>query len=235
MNEYIPYTYYIYCKPINKGYYGVKYSKNCNPKDFFVKYFTSSKIIHLLLETYGKDAFHYEIRKTFKTPKQALEWEQKVLRRMGVMKNSFWLNRGLSGANPNFYNKGEEPWNKGVPNNKSKGKKFYNNGEIQRMYFPGDEPDGWKHGRLNKAWNKDLTIEDTRVKNNIEKRVYKNISSPFKGMSYEERFGENAETIKEKIKNSTLKNLKNEEHRQKYYEGIMKRTKNRASKLGGKK
>ena len=39
-----------------------------------------------------------QIRRTFKLPKQALVWEQKVLRRMQVLYNNRWLNKNASGA-----------------------------------------------------------------------------------------------------------------------------------------
>jgi len=35
-----------------------------------------------------------------------------------------------------------------------KGRKFYNNGKIQKMFFTNEVPKGWLLGRLNKPWNK---------------------------------------------------------------------------------
>ena len=105
----------------------------CHPDDFWTKYFPSSKIIHKLIECHGKNYFYFEIRKTFDNdPDRALKWEQKVLRRLKVENKEHWLNRGLSGVSPNFYSKGEVPWNKGISNG-MKGQKFYNNGNIQKM------------------------------------------------------------------------------------------------------
>ena len=42
-------------------------------------------------------------------------------------------------------------WNKGIPNSKAANKKFYNNGQRQKMFFPGTEPEGWVLGRINKS------------------------------------------------------------------------------------
>jgi len=153
-------------------------------------YFTSSKIIHLLVEIYGKGAFFYEIRKTFENdPISAIRWEQKVLRRLRVENKVNWLNRGISGDKPNFYNIGEEPWNKGVPS-KIKGSKFYNNGNIAKMFMPGEQPNGWIAGRLNKAWNSGLDATDLRVKGYVEKQKGTKRGPAWnKGKSYEECYG----------------------------------------------
>lgn len=71
---------------------------------------------------------------------------------------------------PNGYNMTEGgdkgPLRFGTDNNggrKMKGSKFYNNGKIQKMYLPNEIPEGWKEGRLNSAWNKDLDKTDLRV------------------------------------------------------------------------
>ena len=51
--------------PTNTLYYGVQYSKNCNPTNLWKTYFTSSEYVSSLIKEYGKDSFSYEIRKTF--------------------------------------------------------------------------------------------------------------------------------------------------------------------------
>ena len=43
---------------------------------------------------------------------------------------------------------------RGIPNDKARRTKFYNNGEIQRMLLEDEVPSGWIKGRLNKPWNK---------------------------------------------------------------------------------
>ena len=98
----IPYTYLLKCIPENKYYYGVKYAKNANPETFWVDYFTSSKEVSLLVEKYGKDSFVFEIRKTFKTEKNARDWERKVIKKMKLDKNPLFLNKSCPGENFGF-------------------------------------------------------------------------------------------------------------------------------------
>jgi hypothetical protein len=92
----IPFTYLIKHVPTNKYYYGVRFKKGCHPYDLWTKYFTSSKKIKGLIKKYGKKSFQFEIRKTFKTIKQALNWEHKVLRRMKVIYRNDFLNQSDS-------------------------------------------------------------------------------------------------------------------------------------------
>ena len=88
----IPFTYLLKHVPTNRYYYGVKFEKGCYPNDFWTKYFTSSKKVKNLIKRYGKKSFIFEIRKTFKTQKQARDWEHKVLRRMKVIYRNDFLN-----------------------------------------------------------------------------------------------------------------------------------------------
>jgi len=63
-------------------YYGVKYGKDANPETFWKKYFTSSKKVKLLVEKHGVESFDVEIRRTFQTPQDAKQWEDRVLRKI---------------------------------------------------------------------------------------------------------------------------------------------------------
>jgi hypothetical protein len=103
MSIYIPYTYHICWTKLDKHYYGVRYRKGCSPKDLWVSYFTSSKVVKEYREKYGEPDI-IEIRKTFNTKNQAVLWEHKVLRRLNVLTNDNWLNESLSDGN--FFNKG---------------------------------------------------------------------------------------------------------------------------------
>ena len=89
----IPFTYLLKNIIINKYYYGVRYKKGCHPNDLWTKYFTSSKKVKSLIRRYGKKSFVFEIRKIFKTPQEALNWEHKVLRRMKVIYKDNFLNQ----------------------------------------------------------------------------------------------------------------------------------------------
>lgn len=93
-----PFTYYLRHKPTGKKYYGVKFAKDCHPDDLWQNYFTSSRAVHSLIEEYGPESFEYEIRRVFKTPEQAIEWEGKVLERLDVCKKSDWLNKNVRGG-----------------------------------------------------------------------------------------------------------------------------------------
>jgi len=88
-----PYTYLIKFKPTGQVYYGVRFAKGCSPDDLWETYFTSSKVVKSLIEEHGKDAFDYEIRKTFETADAARKWEENVLQRLKVVKDDKWLNK----------------------------------------------------------------------------------------------------------------------------------------------
>jgi len=88
------YTYLLHFKPTNQWYYGVRWKKGCYPDEFWKTYYTSSNTIQLLRTLFGDDCWEFEIRKTFKSNKQAASWENKVLRRMKVLENKdIWLNK----------------------------------------------------------------------------------------------------------------------------------------------
>ena len=88
----IPFTYLLKHIPTKKYYYGVRFKKNCHPNDLWTKYFTSSKKVKGLIKRYGKKSFIFEIRKTFKTQREAIKWENKVLKRMKVIYRKDFLN-----------------------------------------------------------------------------------------------------------------------------------------------
>ena len=93
MIESIPFTYLLKHIPTNKYYYGVRYKKGCHPKDIWTKYFTSSKKVKGLIKRYGKKSFIFEIRKIFKNPNQAINWENKVLKRIKAIYRDDFLNQ----------------------------------------------------------------------------------------------------------------------------------------------
>jgi hypothetical protein len=75
------YTYILVHKTSGKFYYGVRYSKNCDPDDLGVKYFSSSKMVKTIIKNEGKDSFHYKVRKIFDDRRKAIEWENKILKK----------------------------------------------------------------------------------------------------------------------------------------------------------
>jgi hypothetical protein len=97
MSNYAPYTYLIGWNTLGKYYYGVRYAKNCNPSDFWKRYFTSSKKVKEYVNQYGKPDV-IEIRKTFSSAAAAIKWETTVLRRLNVLVEDKWLNANIAGA-----------------------------------------------------------------------------------------------------------------------------------------
>lgn len=87
----MPYTYLLGWTKSNKFYYGVRYSKNCDPSDLWKTYFTSSKHVKSYVDFHG-DPDIIQIRKIFNTKDEAISWEHKVLKRLKVIQNNKWLN-----------------------------------------------------------------------------------------------------------------------------------------------
>lgn len=103
INEIKPYTYLVKFKPTGKVYYGSRcqnFTKfNRSPADdFWHRYTTSSENINKLIEEHGKDAFEYEIRRTFDTVEEMAEWESRVLKRCKVLqRQDIWMNGNIAG------------------------------------------------------------------------------------------------------------------------------------------
>jgi len=103
INEIKPYTYLVKFKPTGKVYYGSRcqnYTKfNRTPaEDFWNHYTTSSENINNLIEEHGKDAFEYEIRRTFNSIEDMANWETKVLTRSRVLeRQDRWMNGNVAG------------------------------------------------------------------------------------------------------------------------------------------
>ena len=98
---YTPFTYCLTFLPTGKRYYGVRYAKGCHPSQLWTTYFTSSETISDLIEEHGKDAFTFEVRKTFIDRDSANAWETKFLTRINAAKHPEWLNDHNGGKN--FY------------------------------------------------------------------------------------------------------------------------------------
>ena len=103
INEIKPYTYLVKFKPTGKVYYGSRcqnFTKfNRTPaEDFWKHYTTSSKNINNLIEEHGKDAFEYEIRRTFNSVEDMADWESRVLTRSRVLeRQDRWMNGNIAG------------------------------------------------------------------------------------------------------------------------------------------
>lgn len=93
-----PYTYLIRSKSTGKCYYGVRWANKSIPHDdLWNQYFTSSNEVKKLIQKHGKDDFLYEVRRIFKNKEDAIDWEEKVLKRLMVLKNpDKWMNKCVS-------------------------------------------------------------------------------------------------------------------------------------------
>ena len=89
---YIPYCYFIGWTKESKYYYGVKYGRDANPSTFWVNYFTSSRYVRQMREKFGEPNI-IKVRRTFKTSKEAINWEEKVIRRLNIVRSELWLNK----------------------------------------------------------------------------------------------------------------------------------------------
>jgi|688.fasta_scaffold407838_2 hypothetical protein len=98
-----PYTYLLKCLSDNTFYYGVKYSKDSDPKKFWLDYETSSKEVKKKISLYGKENFIFEIRKVFQDVRKARLWENKVLRRMKVSSRIDFMNKTENVSIPPMY------------------------------------------------------------------------------------------------------------------------------------
>src|ERR1039458_6227541 len=63
------YTYLLHHKPTDTFYYGVRWKKGCDPSEFWVNYFSSSKkLVPLYRTLFGDESFEFEIRKVLQKP-----------------------------------------------------------------------------------------------------------------------------------------------------------------------
>jgi hypothetical protein len=98
-----PYTYLIKHKKSGRVYYGSRcqnYTKyNRTPAEDFWKYYTtSSDSINNIINNEGREAFEYEIRRTFDSVEEMAKWETKVLIRCRVLKKqNLWFNANVAG------------------------------------------------------------------------------------------------------------------------------------------
>lgn len=177
MSKSIPYTYLLGWTKTNMWYYGVRYREKANPNELWNTYFTSSKHVKKYREIFG-DPDVIQIRKVFDSKQKALLWENKVLRRLKVVKKTYFLNRTDNKAicpersrygaskkkSEKMKNKLKKYYEEHGGHNKGKkassetkekmsasrtGLIIINNGEIEKRIRKGEEiPNGFTKGRL---------------------------------------------------------------------------------------
>lgn len=100
MSIYTPYTYFIEWSSLNIKYYGVRFAKKtsclyesgCHPDDFWVTYFTSSKLVRDFINKHGEPDI-IRVDKTFSNNSDARDYEHSVLTFLDVRHNENWLNK----------------------------------------------------------------------------------------------------------------------------------------------
>lgn len=121
------YTYLIGWSSLNVYYYGVRTAARCRPEsDLWIQYKTSSEYVKQFTRINGEPDV-VQVRQRFDSPKKALLWEHKTLRRMNVMNRDDFLNKSIgngvfTSADPEVAKKisesckGRTAHNKGKPN-----------------------------------------------------------------------------------------------------------------------
>lgn len=116
MNIYKPYTYLIGWSKHNVWYYGSRFCNNkrqiANPSDLWNPYKTSSIYVKQTIKELGEPDV-IQVRKTFSSAKEALSWEETVIRRMNIVQSERWLNKNNAGKN--FNTAGLPANNRGKP------------------------------------------------------------------------------------------------------------------------
>jgi hypothetical protein len=102
-----PYTYLIGWPEHNIWYYGVRYATDCSPADLWNPYTTSSKHVDATVVLHGIPTIR-QVRKTFTNDKDARLWENKVLKKLNVVKDPKWLNEHDQMAPPVY--SGDQHW-----------------------------------------------------------------------------------------------------------------------------
>ena len=90
------YTYQIGWTQHNKFYYGGRWAKDCSPDDLWTSYFTSSKHVKAFRKEHGEPDI-IQVRKVFNDADKCKLHENTVLKKLNVLNNDKWLNRGIGG------------------------------------------------------------------------------------------------------------------------------------------
>ena len=142
----MPYTYLIGWSKQNSYYYGCRYAKGSNPSDLWVSYFTSSKYVGKLRETFG-DPDVIQVRRIFDTREECVNYEARVLRRIVSRPN--FINKNVAGAivggNPTPRTTIQKDTARKLMVELSRGV-WYNNGIDMKRLPEGTQPQGWVRG-----------------------------------------------------------------------------------------
>jgi hypothetical protein len=87
-----PYTYFIRWTELDLNYYGRRTAKDCRPEEFFVKYFTSSKLVWDVIAEHGMPDV-IKIHKIFVDVDSCKIQEERFLKRVNAARSLRWLNQ----------------------------------------------------------------------------------------------------------------------------------------------
>ena len=93
MNIYIPFTYIIGWSQHNKFYYGKRTAKDCNPKQLWNTYFTSSKHVKQFRKEYGEPDIIKIHRKFPNDPETCSFFEESYLTKIDAKNKENFLNK----------------------------------------------------------------------------------------------------------------------------------------------
>jgi len=142
------FTYLLGWSEHDRYYYGVRYKETATPASIGTTYFSSSKYVKNFIENFGAPDI-VEIRKIFDDKNKAKVWEEKVLRRIGVISSERWINKSNNNSFRGIVMDQE------IKNKISKSKKnkrlgtYYNDGKNNILLRENKTvPDGYVKGKI---------------------------------------------------------------------------------------
>lgn len=186
------FTYMLAWPKLNKFYYGVRYSDKATTSSIGTTYFSSSKYVKRFIEEFGNPT-HIEIRRIFDSKLKAKRWEEKVIRRLGMIASDIWLNMGNNNSFRDIIMNDEI---RASISKAQKGKRtgFICNNGIENMLVKSieDIPEGWTKGRISSEKQKQhiKNLNGEILNHQKRKEMGKKVSITTKGKPKPEGFGE---------------------------------------------
>lgn len=198
-------------------YYGVRTTHALDPvEDLGIYYFSSSNLVHSMIEKDGKDAFSYEVRRVFSEPEKAMLWEERVLKKMKVKNDPRWLNQNdlhappiLSGSANGFFgrkhdrktkqllaDKAKRRWNKNrlryTDARRNRGKSNYTPESLEKMRNVGRKNilklfAKGRDGQKNPMWGKRHGVDAKQKMREAKLGVFDGQLNPMYGKKHNEK------------------------------------------------
>lgn len=96
MTTYQPYIYIVGWIDLNAWYIGCRYASKCHPGDLWSTYFTSSKLVRELRESWGEPDYIETFNAN--SGKEALAQEADLIRTYNLHSGTRWLNQNIAGG-----------------------------------------------------------------------------------------------------------------------------------------